>query len=63
MNIEDYARSLQGVSIDFRRTEPLWPKPWRLKRYASKNSLAERRIVKYFDSFEDLTAYIEASAV
>jgi len=54
-----YAARFQGITIDFRRHQPGWPKPWRLMRFASKNERDEYRLTEYFDSFPELIQYIK----
>lgn len=58
--MEAYAKRFGGISIDYRKNEPTWEKPWSLKVYANKVSNKKERIVKYFDSYEDLINYIES---
>ena len=57
-SVEDTARKAQGVSIEFRKCEPTWQKPWRLKVYVSKNSNEDKRITAYFDSHSELLGYL-----
>ena len=57
-SVQNYAESLQGISIDYRRFELSWEKPWRLKRYSSKDSLDNKRITLFFDSYDELIKYI-----
>jgi hypothetical protein len=52
--ITDLAKRFNGLSIDFRRTETNWPKPWRLKVYSCKDSNDQYRIEEYFESLDDL---------
>jgi len=56
--VEKYAGRFLGVRIDYRFAGTTWPKPWRLKRLATKNERSEYRVTEYFDSFTELVEWM-----
>jgi hypothetical protein len=59
--IDDYADRFEGLTIDYRRHHPNWPKAWKLRRVANKNERAEFRVTEYFDTWDEVEKYIRAA--
>ena len=57
--LKKFGDRFSGFDIQYRRNEPNWVTPIRLKRVVSKNERKEYREIRYFRTFEDLFEYLD----